>query len=75
MKKFSLALCTLLLATAGLRAQAPQEAVEKILDEGRNRSQVMRHLNHLTNVIGPLLTSSKHCTHIIMQTRSKNTSV
>ncbi|MFZ4574846.1 MAG: hypothetical protein ACOYN0_10645, partial [Phycisphaerales bacterium] len=34
------------------------EIVRKILDEGKNRNQVMEHLRHLTKEIGPRLTAS-----------------
>ncbi|HEX8338814.1 MAG TPA: M20/M25/M40 family metallo-hydrolase [Pyrinomonadaceae bacterium] len=36
----------------------PNNPVQRIRDEGLNRSQVMQVLNHLTNVIGPRLTGS-----------------
>ena len=36
----------------------PNDPVQRIRDEGLNRSQVMQTLNHLTNVIGPRLTGS-----------------
>ncbi|HEX8190104.1 MAG TPA: hypothetical protein VF586_17235, partial [Pyrinomonadaceae bacterium] len=36
----------------------PNDPVQRIRDEGLNRSQVMQILNHLTNVIGPRLTGS-----------------
>ena len=36
----------------------PNDPVQRIRDEGLNRSQVMQILNHLTNVIGPRLTNS-----------------
>ena len=39
-----------------LVAQAPPEVVAKIVAEGRDNSQVMAHLDHLTNQIGPRLT-------------------
>jgi hypothetical protein len=45
----------------GARAQAkpdPNDPVQRIRDEGLNRSQVMETLNQLTNVIGPRLTGS-----------------
>jgi hypothetical protein len=32
--------------------------IDKIIDEGKNRSQVMKHLEHLTKQIGPRLTGS-----------------
>lgn len=36
--------------------------VKKIIEEGKQRSQVMNHLDHLTNRIGPRLTSSDRLT-------------
>ncbi|HTF58249.1 MAG TPA: hypothetical protein VK661_13540, partial [Planctomycetota bacterium] len=36
--------------------------VDKIIDEGRNRSEVMPLLDHLVNKIGPRLTSSDRLT-------------
>ncbi|MFL6283731.1 MAG: M20/M25/M40 family metallo-hydrolase [Pyrinomonadaceae bacterium] len=36
----------------------PNDPVQRIRDEGMNRSQVMQTLNQLTNVIGPRLTGS-----------------
>jgi carboxypeptidase Q len=49
-------------APAGARAAGQDALVEAILDEGLNRSQVMAHLDHLTNRIGPRLTSSDRLT-------------
>ena len=37
---------------------APKADIDKIKDEGMNRSQVMATLSYLTNVIGPRLTNS-----------------
>src|SRR5687767_163660 len=37
---------------------APKEVVDKIRDEGMNRSEVMQTLSYLTNVIGGRLTNS-----------------
>jgi len=57
-------LSTLLLLTAvvSLAAQAPEPvdlaAIQKIRDEGLNRSQVMKHLFYLTDVHGPRLQGS-----------------
>ncbi len=45
-------------ATAPAVYQAPQETIDKIKDEGMNRSQVMNHLSYMTDVIGPRLTAS-----------------
>jgi carboxypeptidase Q len=46
---------------AGAQAQPkpdPNDPVQRIRDEGLNRSRVMETLNYLTNVIGPRLTGS-----------------
>jgi len=57
-------LSTLLLLTVvvSLAAQAPEPvdlaAIQKIRDEGLNRSQVMKHLFYLTDVHGPRLQGS-----------------
>ncbi|MCB1282708.1 MAG: hypothetical protein KDB18_14390, partial [Salinibacterium sp.] len=48
----------LFLIAGSLCAQASPATAEKIIQEGQTRSQVMRHLNTLTNRIGPRLTSS-----------------
>ncbi|MGD9563584.1 MAG: M20/M25/M40 family metallo-hydrolase [Pyrinomonadaceae bacterium] len=45
-------------ARAAAVYSAPQEVIDKIKDEGLNRSQVMQHLDYLTNVIGARLTNS-----------------
>jgi carboxypeptidase Q len=48
-------------AQGGAQAQPtpdPNDPVQRIKDEGMNRSQVMKTLNYLTNVIGPRLTGS-----------------
>lgn len=37
---------------------APKPDIDKIIDEGMNRSQVMNHIEYLTDVIGPRLTNS-----------------
>lgn len=39
-------------------AKDPNNPIEKIKDEGMNRSQVMKTLSYLTDVIGPRLTGS-----------------
>ncbi|MFO0906908.1 MAG: hypothetical protein U0794_00860 [Isosphaeraceae bacterium] len=39
-------------------AKAPTDPIERIKDEGLNRSKVMETLNQLTDVIGPRLTGS-----------------
>ena len=38
--------------------EAPKEIIDKIKDEGINRSQVMQTLMYLSDVIGPRLTAS-----------------
>lgn len=38
--------------------EAPKEIVDKIKDEGMNRSQVMKTLSYMSDVIGPRLTGS-----------------
>ncbi len=39
-------------------AKDPNDPIERIRDEGLNRSQVMQTLSHLSDVIGPRLTAS-----------------
>ncbi|HLM57284.1 MAG TPA: M20/M25/M40 family metallo-hydrolase [Pyrinomonadaceae bacterium] len=59
-------LCSLLFAHLPARAQQPQpsptpdpnDPVQRIRDEGLNRSQIMQTLSYLTDVIGPRLTGS-----------------
>jgi hypothetical protein len=43
---------------AGGVYSAPQDVLDKIKDEGMNRSQVMQTLGYLSDVIGPRLTAS-----------------
>src|SRR5215213_10022078 len=45
-------------AAASAVYTAPKDAIDKIRDEGMNRSQVMPTLSYLTDVIGPRLTGS-----------------
>jgi hypothetical protein len=50
-------------ARAGAQAQVtptpdPNDPIQRIKDEGMKRSQLMKTLNYLTNVIGPRLTGS-----------------
>ncbi len=40
------------------KKETPKSDVERIIDEGTNRSQVMKTLSYLTDVIGPRLTGS-----------------
>ena len=61
-------------APAGAQAQPtpdPNDPVEKIKDEGMNRSQVMQILSHLTDVIGPRLTNSPQMKRANEWTRDK----
>jgi carboxypeptidase Q len=51
------------LLVALCRAQCPPEVFEQIKKEGLENSQVMQHLDHLTNRIGPRLTGSDGCTN------------
>lgn len=38
--------------------EAPKDVIDKIKDEGMNRSQVMKTISYMTDVIGPRLTGS-----------------
>ena len=62
-----LVLATLLV----LGARQEASVVDKIIDEGRNRSEVMAHLDHLVNKIGPRLTSSDRLTQACEWTKSQ----
>ena len=48
---------------------APKEVIDKIKDEGMNRSQVMQTLSYLTDVIGQRLTGSPSLKHANEWTR------
>ena len=50
---------------------APKEAIDKIRDEGMNRSQVMQTLSYMTDVIGPRLTGAPGMKHANEWTRDK----
>lgn len=45
-------------ATPATPAKDPNDPIERIKDEGMNRSQVMQTLSYLSDVIGPRLTAS-----------------
>lgn len=45
-------------ASQSAPAKDPNDPIERIKDEGMNRSQVMKTLSYLTDVIGPRLTNS-----------------
>jgi hypothetical protein len=49
----------------------PNSPIERIKDEGLNRSQVMQTLSYLTDVIGPRLTGSPNMKHANEWTRDK----
>ncbi len=51
----------------------PNDPVQRIRDEGLNRSQIMQTLNQLTNVIGPRLTNSPGMRRANEWTRDKLT--
>jgi hypothetical protein len=51
----------------------PNDPVQRIKDEGLNRSQVMETLNYLTNVIGPRLTGSPNMKRANEWTRDRLT--
>ncbi len=52
----------------------PNDPIEKIKDEGMNRSQVMQTLSYLSDVIGPRLTSSPNLKRANEWTRDQMTS-
>jgi hypothetical protein len=54
-------------------AKDPNDPIERIKDEGLNRSQVMRTLSYLTDVIGPRLTNSPNMKRANEWTRDKLT--
>jgi carboxypeptidase Q len=70
-------LCAILVPTAfaqsGAIYQAPKEIIDKIKDEGMNRSQVMQTLSYLSNVIGARLTASPNLKHANEWTRDTMT--
>jgi hypothetical protein len=55
------------------QAKDPNDPIEKIKDEGLNRSQVMQTLSYLTDVIGPRLTGSPGLKRANEWTRDKLT--
>ena len=57
LKRSYAALLAALIASASF-AQGDPEVHRKVIDEGKNRNQVMKHLTHLTKKIGPRLTGS-----------------
>jgi hypothetical protein len=79
----ALLLCSLLLQTLAVSAQQPapqptpakdpNDPIERIKDEGMNRSQVMQTLSYLSDVIGPRLTASPNMKRANEWTRDKLT--
>ncbi len=67
------AFLAILAATAVLHAQTDASVVDKIKDEGLNRSQVLQTLSYLTDVIGPRLTGSPSLKRANEWTRDKLT--
>src|SRR5688572_1654013 len=67
----------LLLIPLGLAAlgspQADPAVIARIIDEGKNRNQVMDHLKHLTKNIGPRLTTSPQLDRACQWTMQKFT--
>jgi carboxypeptidase Q len=55
-------------------AKDPNDPIERIKDEGMNRSQVMQTLSYLSDVIGPRLTASPNAKRANEWTRDKLTS-
>jgi hypothetical protein len=79
----ALLVCAFLLQTLAVSAQQPapqaqpvkdpNDPIERIKDEGMNRSQVMQTLSYLTDVIGPRLTNSPNMKRANDWTRDKLT--
>src|ERR1043165_807151 len=77
----ALLFCALLTQSLAVRAQAtgapsappkdPNDPIERIKDEGMNRSQVMQILSYLSDVIGPRLTGSPNLKRANEWTREK----
>jgi hypothetical protein len=73
-------LCAMLISSLTTPAQQPvapakdpNDPIERIKDEGMNRSQVMQTLSYLTDVIGPRLTNSPNMKRANEWTRDKLT--
>ncbi|MBX6315042.1 MAG: M20/M25/M40 family metallo-hydrolase, partial [Isosphaeraceae bacterium] len=58
-------------AARPFRPRNPNDPIERIKDEGLNRSQVMQTLSYLTDVIGPRLTASPQMKQANEWTRDK----
>ena len=77
----ALLLCAMMFASLPITAQQPatpvkdpNDPIERIKDEGMNRSQVMQTLSYLSDVIGPRLTGSPNLKRANEWTRDKLTS-
>jgi hypothetical protein len=69
---FALAQTTAVVSAPAAKVySAPKEAIDKIKDEGMNRSQVMATLSYLTDVIGGRLTNSPNMKRANEWTRDK----
>ena len=71
MSRYCRSLCLLLSVSALLLSQAPPQAVAAVAAETEKNSQVMAHLDHLTNQIGPRLTGSERLTKACEWARDK----
>jgi carboxypeptidase Q len=60
-----------LLAASLVAAQAPPDVVTAVARESETNSQVMAHLDHLTNKIGPRLTGSERLTQAVEWARDR----
>ena len=71
MKRVHILMLAALTAFASNAAgQGDPEVIAKIIDEGKNRNQVMQHLEYLTQQIGPRLTGSPRLQQACEWTRS-----
>lgn len=77
----ALLVCAMMFASLPVTAQQPagpakdpNDPIERIKDEGMNRSQVMQTLSYLSDVIGPRLTASPNLKRANEWTRDKLTS-
>ena len=71
MSRFGRSLGVFLFVPALLLAQAPPQTVAAVAKETEQNSQVMAHLDHLTNEIGPRLTGSQRLTKACEWARDK----
>ena len=62
------------ITTSGQTVQPNTDAIERIKDEGLNRSELIKTLTYLTDVIGPRLTNSPNYRRASVWTRDQLTS-